>query len=72
MSSGWKAIYDRACAIMADMDTANMAIKDNEIRDVVTNFDNAGVEALLMDIIHEHKSPALKKILGRISDEESK
>jgi len=55
LSSGWKAIYDRACALMADMDTANMAIKDNEIRDVVTNFDNAEVEALLMDIIHEHK-----------------
>ena len=55
MSSSWKAIYDRACAMMADMDTANMAIKDNEIRDVVTNFDNAEVEALLMDIIHEHK-----------------
>ena len=54
MSSGWKAIYDRACGMMADMDTANMAIKDNEIRDVVTNFDNAEVEALLMDIIHEH------------------
>ena len=54
MSSGWKAIYDRACAMMADMDTANMAIKDNEVMDVVTHFDSAEIEALLMDIIHEH------------------
>ena len=55
MSSGWKAIYDRACAIMADMDTANMAIKDNEVRDVVTHFDSAEIEAFLMEIIHLDK-----------------
>ena len=40
---------------MADMDTANMAIKDNEVRDVVTHFDSAEIEAFLMEIIHLDK-----------------
>ena len=46
------SIYDRACALMADKDVANGAIKDNELAYIVANFDDDDVEALLMDIIH--------------------
>ena len=48
----WISIYDRACALMADKDVANVAIKDNELAYIVANFDDDDVEALLMDIIH--------------------
>jgi len=48
----WRSIYDRACALMADKDVANGAIKDNELAYIVANFDDDDVEALLMDIIH--------------------
>jgi len=48
----WISIYDRACALMADKDVANGAIKDNELAYIVANFDDDDVEALLMDIIH--------------------
>lgn len=56
MSSGWKAIYDTACVLMADKDVANMAIKDNELVTIVSNFDNNEIEALLMDIIHNYNA----------------
>ena len=55
MSSGWKAIYDRACCMLADKDVVNMCIKDEELVYISAHFDDRDIEALLIDIIDEYK-----------------